>query len=55
MTEAPTPYGLLGSGDLGWCEVCEERPATQRARFVDARICASCAEGEPGEKGDVDG
>jgi len=38
MTEAPTYYHLLGSGDLGWSEVCEERPATQRARFVEARM-----------------
>lgn len=30
-----------------WCEVCEECPAVQKARFVDADICASCAEGEP--------
>lgn len=33
--------------DLGWCEVCEEAPATQRAKHVEARICAACAEGEP--------
>jgi hypothetical protein len=33
--------------DLGWCEVCEERPASQRARWVKARICADCAEVEP--------
>jgi hypothetical protein len=32
MTDAPTPYYVLGSMDLGLCEVCEERPATQRAR-----------------------
>lgn len=36
------------SDDLGWCEVCEEQPATTRAkRHWDARICAACAEEEP--------
>ena len=43
-----TSYDQLGGGDLGWCEVCEEAPATQQARFVPGvRICAACAEGEP--------
>lgn len=29
------------------CEICNEQPATQKAVFVDANICAVCAEGEP--------
>lgn len=29
------------------CQVCEERPWTQHAQYHAARICASCAEGEP--------
>ncbi len=28
------------------CEICEEKPATQRACFIDARICDDCAEAE---------
>jgi hypothetical protein len=30
------------------CEVCGEVPWTQTARYCLARICAGCAEGEPG-------
>jgi hypothetical protein len=29
------------------CDVCQERPWTQTARWVVALICAGCAEGEP--------
>lgn len=30
-----------------WCEICEEAPATTTARFIDAKVCASCAASEP--------
>lgn len=29
------------------CEVCEDRPWTQRATWHATLVCASCAEGEP--------
>ena len=29
------------------CQVCDERPWTQRAQWHPALICQSCAEGEP--------
>jgi hypothetical protein len=29
------------------CQVCEERPWTQRAQWHPALVCAACAEGEP--------
>jgi hypothetical protein len=29
------------------CDVCQERPWTQTARWCTALICAGCAEGEP--------
>jgi hypothetical protein len=31
------------------CEVCQARPWTQPARYVEALVCAGCAEGEPEE------
>jgi hypothetical protein len=31
------------------CNVCQERPWTQTARFCAALLCAGCAEGEPDE------
>jgi hypothetical protein len=36
---------LFAAGLL--CEVCEERPWTQRAVWHHARICADCAIDEP--------
>jgi hypothetical protein len=29
------------------CQVCEDTPWTQQARYCDALVCATCAEGEP--------
>jgi hypothetical protein len=31
------------------CDVCQERPWTQLARWCDALLCEGCAEGEPDE------
>ena len=37
---------LIATADT--CEICEERPATTTAKFVDARLCQDCADTEPG-------
>jgi hypothetical protein len=29
------------------CQVCQDRPWVQHARWCTARICEGCAEGEP--------